>query len=464
MRQTLHILKKDARRFRLQIACMVASAVFSILNGIFWIVGPGIPRTLMFVLGVYLTARVIHEEAIPSEKGNWLTRPYRWEALLAAKLLFIFFFVLAPCVAAYVFILAHAGFAAGPILWGTLIWGLMVLFVLVLPAAGIAALTDRFTSFVGVSLIVATIGTAVFDFTSRGSMPSTVHWAVRAISVTLLGTGVVAILWIQYRRRRTLMARVYGALVMVLVLVVFVSLPVGAAMSVQSLFSEAGVDHSSMKVVPNVECQDWIMGMFCLDVAGIPTGLRAHVEAITGEIVSEDGQRARFDAVPDKFLTWWPTPSLPPGTIRVVGFVHPEELFKLRGKLATIRGTGYITLAESRQVEFAPTETPIDVLPGVRCGRDGEYYVCRTMAAYPYFLTAKGFEPPSLKSANAAPPLPATAAWNPVHSYSPFPRMTLIPYDENHLGQWRWRPARVDFTYDAPVSHFRLDFDTPVTR
>ena len=61
--------------------------------------GPGQALTtgtielLLVVMACFLIARVIHAEAIPRHTQFWLTRPYRWRSLFAAKILFILAFV-----------------------------------------------------------------------------------------------------------------------------------------------------------------------------------------------------------------------------------------------------------------------------------------------------------------------------------------------------------------------------------
>ena len=44
----------------------------------------------------YLIARLIHAETLPGDRQFWITRPYRWQSLLGAKVLFVLVFLNLP--------------------------------------------------------------------------------------------------------------------------------------------------------------------------------------------------------------------------------------------------------------------------------------------------------------------------------------------------------------------------------
>src|SRR5688500_7485600 len=95
MRQALHILKKDAFYLRREICLVVAmAAMFAFFPNALW------TELLLVIAAVYLIARLIHAESIPGANQFWITRPYRWQSLLGAKLLFILAFVNLPICAA----------------------------------------------------------------------------------------------------------------------------------------------------------------------------------------------------------------------------------------------------------------------------------------------------------------------------------------------------------------------------
>lgn len=106
MKQTLHIIAKDARRFWPEIAILiVTTAAFARIYPNQWLTpglyavsgwggfaGPQGLQLLATVLAVLvpvswllLIARVIHGESLVGDRQFWLTRPYEWKQLLAAK-------------------------------------------------------------------------------------------------------------------------------------------------------------------------------------------------------------------------------------------------------------------------------------------------------------------------------------------------------------------------------------------
>src|ERR1700731_1370540 len=105
--QILHIFKKDVHR------CWYEIAVSLLLLGIYtwrepheWTETPftfsltsallGWIPGLLVLSWIYLIVRVIHGETLVGDRQFWVTRPYEWEKLLAAKVLFVAAFVNAP--------------------------------------------------------------------------------------------------------------------------------------------------------------------------------------------------------------------------------------------------------------------------------------------------------------------------------------------------------------------------------
>jgi hypothetical protein len=122
MRQAIHIFKKDARHLRWPIALLMAwlaaRAALSPLYSPFYN-GWGWNRTLDsldFLLPVvwwFLLAAAIHNESLVGDRQFWVTRPYSWRSLAAAKGLFLVVFILLPTLVCDSVILAIAGFSPG---------------------------------------------------------------------------------------------------------------------------------------------------------------------------------------------------------------------------------------------------------------------------------------------------------------------------------------------------------------
>ena len=84
-----------------------------------------------------LIVRVVHDECLVGDRQFWVTRPYEWKKLLAAKLLFVAVFINAPALIVGVILLKKAGFSPFSHLPG-LLW-MQVLLTLFLTLAATAA-------------------------------------------------------------------------------------------------------------------------------------------------------------------------------------------------------------------------------------------------------------------------------------------------------------------------------------
>ena len=91
-----------------------------------------------------LTSRAIHEEKLVGDRQFWITRPYEWKKLLAAKLLFLAVFLYVPLFMAQCVILAQAGFSPFHFLPGLLYDSLLFMVVTVLPLVVLATVTRNF--------------------------------------------------------------------------------------------------------------------------------------------------------------------------------------------------------------------------------------------------------------------------------------------------------------------------------
>src|SRR5258708_33452435 len=120
MAQVLHIFRKDVRHLwpltLVVLLLMAAHAFFDVRSlpyspdtyldvPVFYIL------TLPLPLGIaFLIARLIFQEALPGDRQFWLTRPYHWPQLLAAKVLFVVLFLNVGLFLSDCYILAAQGF------------------------------------------------------------------------------------------------------------------------------------------------------------------------------------------------------------------------------------------------------------------------------------------------------------------------------------------------------------------
>ena len=117
MRQAIHIFKKDFRYLMREVALMLVlsvALVWTATRGRGKAFTTGTIELLLVVTACFLIARVIHAEAIPGHTQFWLTRPYQWRSLFAAKILFILAFVNGPLLLAQLALLLIVGFPRLP--------------------------------------------------------------------------------------------------------------------------------------------------------------------------------------------------------------------------------------------------------------------------------------------------------------------------------------------------------------
>ncbi|HXX23951.1 MAG TPA: hypothetical protein VEO19_12445 [Terriglobia bacterium] len=216
--QILHIFKNDVRHFWREIVLM---AVIVIAYGwqtsthsresgflavdIAFSFSSQILSLLVPVSFIFLIVRAAHAECLVGDRQFWVTRPYDWRQLLAAKLLFIVSFVNFPLFVLQVVLLWHSGFWPPKYLAGLI--GLQVLWIafVFLPTAAWAVVTAGIGQFVltllGVLVYVIALTALLSKIPSIGvagasSIPGSFS------SIAILAAFIVVVLW-QYARRRT---------------------------------------------------------------------------------------------------------------------------------------------------------------------------------------------------------------------------------------------------------------------
>jgi hypothetical protein len=160
MKQILHIFVKDARHQWLEITISLAvtlALVFTCSSR--WRIGAAgvsfsplglassLPDILVFIVPLswwLLISPVIHEEKLVGDRQFWITRPYDWKKLLAAKVLFLIVFLYIPLLLAQGVMLARAGFSPFTSLRGLLYDSLGLTCALVLPLVALATVTKNF--------------------------------------------------------------------------------------------------------------------------------------------------------------------------------------------------------------------------------------------------------------------------------------------------------------------------------
>jgi hypothetical protein len=223
-----HIFKKDARllwwlaagiaAFRFAEVAVVQSM------GLF----PANPRLRNLVaylamggiLGVgFAICAVVHQDAIPGVRQDWLARPIRRRDLLLAKLLFIVLLIQFPIFLGDLIQGVAAGFPAGASLAAAASRSIMLLLIVDIPFLALASLTRNLLEAV-MAGVLGFFLFAIFALFSEGRFRPTWGTGEEWITVTALALtmclGAAILLRLQFFRRRTRLARCLAGLFAVL--------------------------------------------------------------------------------------------------------------------------------------------------------------------------------------------------------------------------------------------------------
>lgn len=225
MRQVLNIFLKDVRHYWRECAAsvaLVAAFGWNEMRG--WLhdgvlastTGMGGLFSARFLLGLVVVlvpiswslvfVRVIQGESLVGDRQFWITRPYEWKKLLAAKVLFGLTFVNLPLLVLDVFLLAKAGFRPTDYMVGLFWIQLMIVLYFMLPVAALATVTATVVQVLLALLIIMLYGIGMGLLSdqipsSRFSDPSD------SLTTTLFFGVCLAVIWMQYARRKTNMSR-----------------------------------------------------------------------------------------------------------------------------------------------------------------------------------------------------------------------------------------------------------------
>jgi hypothetical protein len=172
---------------------------------------------LAFFSSMFLIAAIVHVEAIPGVRQDWLARPVRRGDLLLEKFLFVIVTVEGPIFLANLFQGLASGFSLRSAFLAAASYVIFLLFFLVLPLFAFASVTRNMTEafifgcacafLIGVFLTV----TEYINFSSNGTLVTVTHsgigWIGEVLRFALVATAAGVILGLQYFRRKTATAR-----------------------------------------------------------------------------------------------------------------------------------------------------------------------------------------------------------------------------------------------------------------
>jgi hypothetical protein len=300
MSQTLHIFKKDTRRFRVEIAVsLLLQLLFVVHVPAQWTGRPQMAveafQFIMILLPLswcLLIARVVHGETLVGDRQFWITRPYTWTQLLSAKALFLVMWIAAPYLIAQFVILHSAGFAAHLYIGSSFFNLLLIAGMLLLPLVALATITDNFARFTLTLLggIVALVTLAICVNSLALRSYSAWNPLQDHISFPLELAASVLVIVLQYATRRVWVARaiaVAAALILFSITVLYRS---------QALIDRAyaGSVHAPMQVAmaPGKLVTAWGPAGFIrvpLQYSGVPEGYAVQMLNARFTIIAADG-------------------------------------------------------------------------------------------------------------------------------------------------------------------------------
>jgi hypothetical protein len=337
MRQALHIFRKDVRFLWPQIVVVLAmTALFawsrSVEASIFGrrnpIGGNDLRDTISFFLmmgWLYFIACLVYKEPPVGDRQFWVTRPYSWKSLLAAKALSIVLFLNLPFLISDIVIVSANGLSPAKAAANLLGRQLAIAAILLLPMAALAATTRYLAQMVFTLAVVFGVNIVLnppYNLWGRLS------WIPECTSAAILTAGTFAILAWQYAQRRTPISRTILAAIAGICFAVLMSKPVGPAVALQSHFPRALEDMPGVRLtfapgplpkgVPISPNQVFIFepaarGWIPIRIDGIVSGVQVKADLVEVQIRGPEGT---------SWSSGWVHPTSPPPARRPIEWMQ----------------------------------------------------------------------------------------------------------------------------------------------
>jgi hypothetical protein len=219
MNQIVAIFKKDARHLWPEVlVILILTAALVRIYPHTWappepsvIVLQQVAVALLFLVPMswwILITRLIQSESLVGDRQFWLTRPYEWKKLLAAKALFLLAFLYLPLFIAHSLLLIEAGFHPLAYVPGLLYNLLLITAIIVLPPLAIATVTSGFakTTLTILGILIGELGLIVL----AAVLPSTHAKAPSDgghLTLILFLCIFLSVILIQYAKRKLWLSR-----------------------------------------------------------------------------------------------------------------------------------------------------------------------------------------------------------------------------------------------------------------
>jgi hypothetical protein len=428
---------------------------------------------VLFVVN-YVIARVVHAEVIPGHNQFWLTRPYRWSGLLAAKILFIAVFVNLPIFAAQCYMIVSEGFSFSGSFAG-LAWSQVLLVIcILLPAMCLASLTAGLMPFlfsefilVGGIVIVEALHarpqlSGVLPASHPGLEP--IDW-VRDVVVQLIMTGVaVLVLGLQYKTRQTQISARYAIAGAVISLLIFLFLPWGIPLGVQSLLSSEPGNTSQL----HVRLDSVVRSVFPppnrgrsadtpsdvslpIVIEGIGESKDLQVDTFSLSLIGADGRTWSANFIEPIEIASEAKAAAGKTMSDAILHIDPAFFAAEQARPVTVHAIFYLTaFGDPHGVTIPVSPQPVHAIDGLECfaGRFNQLS-CVSIFRWPRRRVFAKADKDGLDTFIRS------------ISYSPFPATFGIDPIELHSFSGSLFTAQAIVTTKAPISHFKMEAEMP---
>ena len=388
MKQALHIFAKDVRIYWVEIlGTLAVTALFAWIYPMSWgglptmSLWPWVPGALaglVVVSWMVLITRVIQAESLVGERQFWITRPYLWPQLLGAKALFVVSFVYVPFLLSQCILLREAGMHPLAHLGGLFFNLLLATGIAVLPMACLAAVTRNFgrtlLALLGLILFVGGVG----YLSSILPTSSTTDSFSDVLSFVVAVTVFIAVLIIQYARRRTMLAWTFLVALATTFSLTGLFGPEDLTMGATYPVTSGGTgphlgfrqaEATASYGLPDSVDESEVEIMFPVAVSGIAPGTSVQIDNARVGFTGVDGVRwvSHWQAVPIKWL-----PGATEGTLGLK--VNRAFYDRMKDKPVTVEISVAFTLLKAGAVTHL-------ILPGKKFELPGGS-VCRTTGVW----------------------------------------------------------------------------------
>jgi hypothetical protein len=314
-----HIFKKDARLmwwFAAVVAGLrIAEVAVAQSAGLF---PPVSARNLTMLLGMvgilsvgFAICAVVHQDAIPGVRQDWLVRPIRRRDLLLSKFIFVVLFLQMPIFLADFIQGLLTGAGVSTSLASAASRSMFLLLTVDIPFLALASLTrnllEALTAAVGICVAFVAFGMLFLNDPGRRFQPvfgTGLEWIGAASLAIVMLIGASALLGLQFFRRWTLLSRwLMGGFTILSILATFV--PWTPAFAIQRALTAAAGSSSAITIeflpgpVPSrgpaaIGNDSFQPAFLPMRISGLASDYAVHSDRIEFAITDTSGRRYKF--------------------------------------------------------------------------------------------------------------------------------------------------------------------------